>query len=231
MDPNVSPAIVCPKLRLIYVPVAKSASTSIKMALWHYENPSKPIHQWRIHSAPFEMVDASDLTTGGLARYQELVAGRPSYSVFTCVRHPLARLWSVYRDKLHPSRVADLSAHPELKAGMSFQDFMGALNKIDMVTANEHLRPQHLIIKPYTTDAMIFKVEHLKRGWEYLKLSQRQKGLPLPGLGRYNDGSGPGGAGVEGSEGWRSHYDAYTTEIAVRLYKKDLTQFGYMSET
>jgi hypothetical protein len=201
--PAVSPAIVVHALKLLYVPVAKAACSSVKFALLGPLGIKPPDPWWKIHSVDFPTVTPAEC--------RELQAHR--YDCFTVVRHPLDRLYSCWVSKFHPDRFRDLEQHHDvLRLGMSFPEFVAALEGIDLRTANEHIRPQSVILAPGRAKVLSF--ENVNRDWWQLRLSHPL----LPELPMVNVSEHPD---------WRTAYSPELVERAVALYAGDLFAFGY----
>jgi Sulfotransferase family len=149
----VAVAIAVNRLRVAYVDVSKAASTSIKLALRDALRLPTVAHAQDVHSTAWPHVFHAE--------------ERPhDFFVFSCVRHPVDRIASAYANKAKsPEDWRDLG-HPSLfHFGMSFDEFVQALTKLDLRTANRHVRLQSAIVRPFRPDT-VFKMEStLRTNW------------------------------------------------------------------
>jgi len=214
--PPVSPAILLPAdFCATYIPVAKAACSSIKMAIRRLYGMPDPAPWWTIHQTKWPLTIEHD--------HPEVLRGmvRSGHRLFTCVRNPWDRLHAVWRHKFHLDRWNDLSQHHQhLRIDMKFVEFVRALENIDLESANEHLRPQMDILWPLSQqieDGAVLHVETLAGDWTYFwhNILMRKNAPPLPHINH-------GGSRDQGGA-----YDRGTRDRVEKLYAKDVHKLGY----
>ena len=183
---NVTPPIVVRDL--VYVPVAKVATSSIKLVLRRMLGMPDPKPWWLIH---------------GTAWPRTRITNKMRW--FTVVRNPYDRVASCFASKLNRDRFMDLREHDDvLERNMTFAEFVGALQHIDLTTANEHIRLQAAIV-PEDRKVRVFRLEELDDLEEFL-------GEKIP---RKNE------------SGRDSTYTESTRKIVRKLYAEDFVRFNY----
>ncbi len=123
-------AVVSPRGRFLYIPVAKVANTSIKHAIAEFNRgrclpEDFDINTRRAHF--FVPLDAAE----GFDGYR-----------FSMVRHPLTRMISCYREKTQLRLSPSLARFGLFFKGMSFRDFLEAVARIPDADADAHFASQ-----------------------------------------------------------------------------------------
>jgi hypothetical protein len=137
------PGIVIEPLKSVYWPIPKNACTALKRRialLLGFPDPPNP------HDAPFTYADFT----------------LPGYEDFAIVRHPLARIYSLWANKLAPGHpvapdfVDNIDPHVfspfpwVFRDGMSFDAFLQAIISIPVGSADPHWAPQVTQMPPKT---------------------------------------------------------------------------------
>lgn len=188
----------------VYLAVPKAACSSVKWALREARQLPLPVPEWDIHGAAWPESMRFD-------RVRENIA--EGLHGFTVVRHPVSRLASCFISKLHPDRIGDLVTHPEIRLGMTFEEFVDAVCGIPDEIANEHLASQSHLLSDHSgiIPVQIHKIESLAEAWPTIAIQ-----FNLPVLTRMNS---------------NGNYQVKTRQSVVdkinKRYKADLKAFGY----
>ena len=135
---------------------------------------------------------------------------------FAFVRNPFDRLASCYRHIVEKGICEDSYGCPGMYQGMSFEDFIDAIVKIDVQEMDMHFRPQHTFI-PDGVD-FIGKFESLYEDYDYIVQKIGIKNAP---------------ALLKENSTQETIYDIYTKksiEKVLKIYKKDFERFNYSTE-
>lgn len=211
--------ILLEKYKAIYFLIPKVASSSLKKIFAEelgLEIISKRIED-DIHFVNFPFVDKARMD-----KYQD-------YFKFTFVRNPWDRIVSCYKNKIKSDKnfnnfeyedgvYADFIKYHKFRAGMTFAEFILAVNSILDEDADAHFRSQYTFI----TDKMgeltvnfVGKFENLNDDFLYVA---KAIGLPppkLPELMKSDRGD------------YKAYYDAEMKELAHQRFKKDVDILGY----
>ncbi len=220
VTPSVQPPIVVPPLRLVYVPIPKCACSSLKLVFRRLLGMPDPEPWWKIHETVWPSANLKLPPIPDAELCLDL-----GWSMLAVVRNPWDRLWSVYKSKFHKERFNDLSQHhDQLALDMTFLQFVVALGGIDLSTANEHLRPQMNILRPWRDlvepprDANVLRFERLNRQWSALSFPKGPRFMPLPELPHLNR---------EDGLDYRCVYTPSMEAIVGELYRPDVEGLGY----
>ncbi len=105
-----------------------------------------------------------------------------------------------------------MEKHHQLNIDMSFPEFIGALENIDLLSADEHIRPQACLISPYLP-VLTMHMEALSAEWPAVMM---RRGMgPLP----------PNVNHTEHDAFFA--YDRTLTKKVGGLYAMDALKFGY----
>lgn len=135
---------------------------------------------------------------------------------FTFVRNPFDRLASCYRHVIQKGAMKNIQDHPDLHRGMSFEEFIDVISKIEEKDMDIHFRPQYTFI-PEKPD-YIGKFETLND--DYLIICKKI-GIKPPQLLHENKTD---------KTIYKDYYTQTIIKKVVKLYKKDFKLFNY-SET
>lgn len=202
--------IVIEDRRLVYWFVPKAACTSVKRLIAEHLGMRIPDKKGEIHTLPFKRALMSE------------AAGMKEYTHFTVVRHPMARLLSLYnnkifRDKRNTALVRDGVTAPifapyggKFHADMSFPDFVRAIVSV-LDKPNIHFQRQSEIVPD--VNMLTYKVEDMGE----LSAFFQMKGVhqKMPHENKTN------------TEGWESHYTPELAAIVEQSYRVDFERFDY----
>jgi hypothetical protein len=166
--------IVCHDLKLLYYPVPKVASTSIKNYLLNHSEIGRSAAIPRdasgnrapsvVHSFEYPRISTSAAE----------VLRLNGYLSFAIVRDPIDRIWSCYCDKITDRRNANLSMHPGFKRyntltgrswfsnEMSFEAFLNAIALIPDALADEHFRSQYRFLPLHAGKVALDELIHVE---------------------------------------------------------------------
>jgi hypothetical protein len=137
---------------------------------------------------------------------------------FTMVRNPFARIVSVYRaffeDSITPFLYEDY-LFGVFRKQMTFREFVEALERIPDSLKDQHVKPQHLFLRPYERQGInvrVFRLEHPGDVGAFLK----NFGIAFEVFNASRS-----------SYDYRSYYEADLVRIVGHIYRIDLERFGY----
>ncbi len=210
--------------KAVYVEVPKVACTSIKTAL------AQVLGMEVTGGNPHDI----DWPTPQRAPSQSIPLF-PGLFTFAFVRNPWDRLVSCYRDKIGGevdrytyftirAGVANCFARFDaIIAGMSFDEFVGAVASISDEEADAHFRSQYTFLANDDGHITLDFVGRFERLTEDFRWIQDQLGLPMTELSRLQVAGKP-----------RKYVDFYTREtrwIVAKRFREDIEMFGYEFET
>ncbi|MBK9710390.1 MAG: sulfotransferase family 2 domain-containing protein [Kouleothrix sp.] len=208
-------------LRLAYLPIPKSACSSIKIAL------AKPAGIDYDLDRGIEGIHGHGKWRREIGRLSEAQRG---YYRFSFVRNPFERLVSCYRQKILFTPTPEMP-HPfyqpyffALPANTSFADFAERVCRIPDPLSENHFKSQYALL--YDAGELLVdyvgKLEQIERDWA--PLAERYQLAPL--LIQTNVSKHRPGA--------HSDYRRYYTEPLARMvyerYRQDVESFGYQAE-
>ncbi len=197
-----------PHLRLSYIRNPRAASTASGYMMLSELYPDLRKHILSAEEINF-LIDAN------LKHQPE--AGEKENIFLMIARNPFARIVSVYREFFEgrsPYFLYEDYLFGVLRKGMSFNEFVKMVGKIPDALKDQHLRPQHTLLRDYVSgqvDVRILKLEDPDAIGNFLS---RYK-LSLEPINR--------------SEGfdYRLYYDPETLARVYELYLRDIIFFGY----
>ena len=214
-------AVISWRSKLLYYPVPKAASSSVKRLLARIEGK-------RYAGIPQHEIEFDCVWGGQAARFCD-------FTSFTVIRNPWDRFLSCYLDKIR-SRSDDpaCSGRPNIHEGflrynqilgrklfhseMSLHDFAEVVSWIPDSIADEHFRSQYRMFSaPDGTPlaSRIIKFEQLPDGVTSLLREVGVDEIELEASNRTRHGN------------YREFYDRATRELVGRRYRRDIEQFGY----
>ncbi|MBX2962319.1 MAG: sulfotransferase family 2 domain-containing protein [Cyclobacteriaceae bacterium] len=157
--------LVVPQQQLYYVRIPKAGSTSIGSELL------KQIHPELSH----EKLNATQINFLVDAWLETSVSDNlKSLTGFTVVRHPFARIVSVYRDFFQdqPNRPLIYQNYLGgiLQRNITFDAFIERISRIPDRFKDQHLKPQHLFLEPYRKKGLqisVLKLEALQNHQDF----------------------------------------------------------------
>jgi len=168
--------MVSERHRLLYIPIAKCACTSLKSMMVKLAGITQPKTAIRldVHRVTDRFNTGALLKDKPIERARAILAAE-DYTKFTVMRDPLERLVSAYLEKFvynRRQRQNQLHIRPVLRAirggenvapdpGISFREFVTYILAQDPYDLDPHWRPQHLyfISVPHLT--RIFRLENI----------------------------------------------------------------------
>jgi len=205
-----SQAIHLDELGLIYLPIPKVASQSIKTSLASKINLS-------LEGVPH--VHVADWNYIGK---QEVAKLKEENFTFSFVRNPLDRLVSCFRHKLQPGKDPYFVLWKygrQVSLQMSFKEFAEFVIRKPDYLSDQHFRSQHTFIFDNHENLAdkIFHFESLTDSWNSLAETYA---LPsLPHLNKTN------------SKSYLKYYDVALAEKVIKRYQKDTELLGYSDST
>lgn len=175
--------IVCHKLKLLYYPVAKVASSSIRRYIFEHEY-SHPEMAAEEREGAFVSFQFPRIPQKEVPKYV-----RDGYTTFTVVRNPYERVCSCYRDKILGSvkrghlhkgfqRYNKLASIPIFTEEMPFISFLRKIAWIPDFASDAHFRSQVTFI-PHAGNQIL--VDHVLKMEEFdIGFSDLVKKLGLP---------------------------------------------------
>jgi hypothetical protein len=173
-----SAMMVSEQHKLLYIPVAKCACTSLKssmLALAEIEQYPRAV-ELGVHLVTDRFNTGVQLKDKSMKRAWDILAST-DYFKFMVVREPFERLVSAYLEKfvynrhnernlLHTRDViarAQGSSAIDLQRGISFDDFVSAIITEEPGELDPHWRPQNLYRKTVKRRINTYKLEHIDR--------------------------------------------------------------------
>ena len=214
-------AILSFRCKLLYYPVPKAASSSVKRLIAKVEG--KPYVGIPQHEIDFDLVWG--------AQAEQFSA----FTSFTVVRNPWDRFLSCYLDKIRGrSQDPVYSGRPDIHEGflrynqiiglelfhadMSFYEFATAVSWIPDYLADEHFRSQHRMFCAPNGRSLarrIIRFEELHAGIAPLFRDVEGGKISLEFSNRTRHSN------------YRDFYDAATRKIVSRRYRRDIERLGY----
>lgn len=198
--------IVFDNSELIFIPIAKNASSSIHAALFHY--PENITSQQEVH----KMEEL--LTKNSLSKNQK------KYTIFAYTRNPYERLVSCYEDKINNKRQDFLYKdyffgflHQEL----SFEDFVNRISLIPHWLADRHFAPQYdLLFNKHTrtSNLLIYDINTLPESF-----------VPFATKGGFSNVSTYNKNPQQ--KDWKKYYTDEIAEVVFNMYKNDFEYLKY----
>ena len=220
--------LVFPEQRVVFVQIGKAACTSIKkrrfgafgLALPQTESLEEKHRHYTIHAPGFTLSDEG---------YYEALTS-PDYIRFAFVRHPLARLYSAYRDKIASAHNAApntdyraIAQHFRLGKGapVSFEQFVSYVCHQRPMDQNWHWAQQtKLLFLDRLNYRFIGKVEQLEDDMtQLLQLIDPSLSLREDAPVRENQNAP--------DHAWQSAYSPAMQQMAMAFYSDDLQRFDY----
>jgi len=248
------------RLRCIYVIVPKAATTSIK----HWLIATNP--DCRQDDAKGDVHDIMRATcTMDHMPPDELqgIFGDPSIFKFSFVRNPWTRLVSGYLDKVvnaEPPAYTIVRHHakstllgwvewtrlrfttgvePIYQRGLTFRDFVAALDEVAPQEIDWHFRPQATILADIPLD-FLGRVENFKSDFAQVlrRLGEatlapkehQQQYQPLPGGDSVADWPAGKFRNLEVYPHWKRFYPPDIAARVARIFAEDITSYGYEAE-
>jgi hypothetical protein len=173
-----SAMMVAERHKLLYIPVAKCACTSLKAAMLELagiEHHEKAI-DLGVHLVTDRFNTGVQLKDKSMKQAWEILAS-PDYFKFMVVREPFERLVSAYLEKfvynrhnernlLHTRQVIERvqgSRSIDLQQGISFNDFASAVVSSQELDLDPHWRPQYLYRKTVKHHISTYKLENIEK--------------------------------------------------------------------
>jgi hypothetical protein len=155
---------------IAYLSIPKAACSSIKWSMFEARKLPLPEYWWQIHKSPWpEEMSLAEVRGSGL-------------DTLCVVRHPIHRTTSLYRSKMNPDEIGDLSTdHPEIRLGMSFREFVDFVCSTKDERCNDHLASQTWLL---SDDKGIvpkhpIRLERLQAEWPRIASAYRLPRLPV----------------------------------------------------
>jgi hypothetical protein len=201
-----------PEKKLCYIRNPKAGSTSLSFAMLAALYPE-------IKDYDLSAEKINTITDVHIKR--EISIAERSFTYFTAVRNPFARVVSVYRSFFEKSSgrfIYDDYLFGILKKNNSFGEFVNTLESIPDFLKDQHLRSQHAFLKYYQRKNINVKVLHLESPDSIdLFVSPYQTSLLI-----MNKDELP--------YDYRPYYDNRILAKVYRIYEQDIKQFGYEKE-
>ncbi len=200
--------VLAEKAGLFYVRIPKTGSTSILSEMLGLLHPN-------LRKETLTSTQVNFLADAWLqADFQNL----NNFTGFTIVRHPLAKLVSVYRD-IFESRESRPFIYQHYLAGIlpkniSFDEFVLRIDRIPDKLKDQHLKPQHLFLRPYHSKGInvtVLKLEDSASIISFLK----PFGLGLPHMNQ------------SPAYSYLEYYSKKSLLIAQKMYDHDFRMFNY----
>lgn len=194
------------KQKLFYVRIPKAASTSVSYEMLGLIKPE------------IKSVTLSDVQINFLADAwsRKEFHNLKQYSGFTIVRHPLARLVSVYRDIF--KREGNPFIYQNYLGGiltkkLSFDEFISRINRIPHWLKDQHFKPQYLFLQPFkkTSQLHVFKLENPEQVSGFVS----RYGLEFQHLNKSTPYD------------YLDYYSRESLSMAKKMYIHDFELFGY----
>ena len=198
-----------PGIKLAYIRNPKAASTSLAYFMLKVLYPE--IQNYLLSAEKINTLTDINLST-------EFEASENSFTFFTVVRNPFARLVSVYRsffEKTSNHFIYDDYLFGILKKDMSFGEFVNILQIIPDVLKDQHVKAQHSLLQYYSKKNIDVQIFHLESP-EDVKTFLSHYSASLSILNK-----------DELPYDYRSYYNADILEKVYRLYADDIKCFGY----
>lgn len=162
--------------RLLYVPIAKCACTTLKTLMIELADVprQKLASQMGVHWVTDRFNTGVQLKDKPMEVAREILAS-PDYFKFTVIRDPVERIISAYLEKfvykrhnprnlLHTRPVLEQvqqTADIDIERGITFEDFVAHITRCSPHDLDSHWRPQYLYIKGVPHFRGIYRLEHI----------------------------------------------------------------------
>nr|WP_241262732.1 sulfotransferase family 2 domain-containing protein [Parahaliea mediterranea] len=162
--------------RLLYVPIAKCACTTLKTLMIELADiPHRELASLMgVHWVTDRFNTGVQLKDKPMAAAREILASQ-DYFKFTVVRDPVERILSAYLEKfvykrhnprnlLHTRPVLEQvqqSADIDIERGITFEEFVAHITQCSPHDLDSHWRPQYLYIKGVPHFHGIYRLEHI----------------------------------------------------------------------
>ncbi|MEM6579935.1 MAG: sulfotransferase family protein [Pseudomonadota bacterium] len=162
--------------KILYVPIAKCACTSIKSLMVELAEIQRPdvAEKLGVHMITDRFNTGAQLKDKPMELARQILAA-DEYLKFSVIRNPFERLVSAYLEKfvynrhnprnvLHTKPVLQIiqeSEEVDLETGISFDEFATFILGQDPYTLDPHWRPQSLYLRGIGQDRRIFRIEDL----------------------------------------------------------------------
>lgn len=199
-------------VKLSYIRIPKSASTSMSMAMLEKIYPT--LNQKKLSEKQINF-----LTDVNLQQGVSEISDHNTY--FTIVRNPFNRLVSVYRDFFESktsSFIYNDYLFGVLKQHLSFDAFVDRITCIPDRLKDQHLKPQCLFIRYYEHKNIPVKILKLEES-DPLNSFLSSYHLQLPHLNKSN-----------ANYDYKNYYSPSLLKKVYTLYQNDIEKFGYEDE-
>lgn len=203
--------------KLIYLVTSKVACTSIKTTLGK---------AYSIETNKEMDIHSKDIWNG-YRRVEPLTDYHNTYFKFSFVRNPFDRLVSCFCDRVEFGSNYEtyfesnykLNYRYNLKAGMSFSDFVKTIVTIPHHLADRHFKSQYTTLYHNQTCQVNFvgKYESLEKDWAYIA-NKFDFDLRLPQLNR---------ASTRRKKPYWQYYDQALLALVSEYYQNDIQYFDY----
>lgn len=193
--------------QLAYIRIPKSANTSVSYAMLGKKFPG-------LKEKNPDETQINFLADVNLLSVKE-IAGK---FFFTVVRNPFARLVSVYRDFFETSHAEFIYSDylfGILPQTISFAEFVNRISHIPDRLKDQHLRPQHLFVKPYEEKGIAVKFFQLEDS-PALENFLKENGMELTHRNKSRE-----------AYDYTQYYNSTILRQVFDLYEADIKKFGY----
>lgn len=204
-----SNGIVIPPLRLMYFFIPKAACSSLKKVWADFLRLDIPNNGYNVHAVAFTRIKPFQFPA------------MDGYRGFAVVRNPYSRLWSLYKNKLHPNLQNNAYCRGGVeqavfgkyggmfRGDMTFEQFVYTIGRIPYDNADAHFCPQSLQLPE---EIEVFRMENMAPVRKFLA----ECGIEhLPHRNRTK------------KEDWRSQYTPEMQEEMRQYYRQDFEKYGY----
>jgi hypothetical protein len=192
---------------LSYIRIPKAANTSLSYAMLSKKYPDlqeKNPDEYQINFlADVNLLPAMKVKTD---------------TIFTVVRNPFARLVSVYRDFFETKRTEFIYADylfGILPQKISFAEFVSRISRIPDRLKDQHIKPQHLFVKPYESKGITVKYFQLETP-SALEGFLKEHGMELTHHNKSRE-----------AYDYTQYYDVDLLQQVYEIYEADIKKFGY----
>ena len=214
--------LVLDDLRAGYIPIAKVASTSLRLHLCRRQ--ARLFYPDEAAQDPRTLQKCMEKRIRKTLGVDETRRLATTHFLFAFVRNPITRLYSCYLDKV--VKAARLGEECRLRlyglsSDMSLDEFVRCIAEIPDAQSDQHFRSQHLYVRADNEWLVQFlgKFERLNADWA--RLSTRLALDEIPAIQR-STGAGSALAKVP--------MKRETARIAVDRYREDIETLGYADE-
>ncbi len=219
--------VVIEKMRIVYYPIPKIASSSIKSYfLTHAITGAKGAEsENHIHNN----VHQDSYPTLPVSKARRLVG----YTSFVVVRHPIERIWSCYKDKIVRYKKNGMPLRPAFERyniifgkqffdlEMSFEAFVHSVSRIPDWASDQHFRSQHCYVNVQKGKIAVDRIVRLENLDSEMRDLTKQLGLPPWDLRKLNE---------SGSSHQPMEIAANIKDKIYQRYRRDFELCGYSYE-